>query len=388
MLKSFKLFATIFVFLTFFSCTKSNKIIENVNNSKINNKVLTAGDFLNNAHDTLDQRVNYCLYGIALSLREDLLNNTIISDLISIADTNDGEVNVYNFLDNHLALKDSFNHRLAIITGNNPENFNYKNYIVSHLEYDTIYQPYITIINMGTLNQDLEPYVCVGAQIDENFWPLDEDNILQFAKVDGVWNINTIGESAATGTSNPVFVVNNGLPSTGVDIDKIAIDVSQKTNSTTNYYQDEIKLNYAYEKSGRIDYKIYTAYFSLDQFNNYYLNVLSSKEKIKRNKVGKSIALSFNITPFADAITISSCNTELINLEYDWYASKKVAGIICLTSSNITENLKGKMKYKYNWYHFNPEAVGFDFPLHLPNNGSQYTQSNIKGYIKLSRIYK
>ncbi len=368
---------------TFFSCNKTDNLIDDIVNDSTNSKTLTVGDFLDNSSDTLDQRVNYCLYDIALALREDLLNNTILVDLINVADSNNGEVNLYDFFNDHTALKDSFKYRLAQITGNDPETFNYEDYIRVHLTYDTVYQPYITIVNMDTLNQNLTPYICVGAQINEDNWPGYEDNILKMTKVGGEWSISAIGETEATTSSHPVLVINNGLSESGVDLDKIAVDVSNKTNSTARYYQDEIQLNFAYEKSGKIDYRIYTAYYFHGY--TYELRALFSKKKINRCDIGKKIVLSFEVTPFSDAMKINNCNTTLINIEYDWYASKKLVGKICHPIGG-TQQFKSSIKYKKEWYHFKPTNIGFDFPQHLPQNGSQYVQSNQKGYIKLSRI--
>lgn len=79
-------------------------------------------------------------------------------------------------------------------------------------------------------------------------------------------------------------------------------------------------------------------------------------------------------------------NVDLATYEYDWYASKKIVGIVNpVGNTNLTKPWKSRRKF-FNEVYFADQIPGYPWFNELPSNFSTKTETTSNGQIKLWRI--
>jgi hypothetical protein len=349
----------------------------------------SANDFVSNARDSDDLRVNQCIYDIGVACRSILINATVAQHVVDQATTTSHhQIDLLNFLDSEGYL-DEFRYNLAIQTGNDPDEFDEEAYINQNLLYDTVYRAKIYPYNLATLDLDQSPWIVSSIQIDEDIFENNEDDFLVWRHVGETFSMDALDEEDANEATNPIFIVGNGQEfdegDSIVSIDLQEMDGSDlriPNGSFPKWRMITAVAAFDFEESGNAEYRIYTVEFSEDHPDG--AGTVFTRA-LPPSQIG--VPLTFNYTLTCDPNTnLDVCNSGFFAHEFDWGAIPKSSVNCC---RGVRVSLNHARKYNNDWYLRNPfniNQTGMNWTGLMPNHFSEFIQTDGRGAALLRRL--
>ncbi len=369
---------------TFSSCEKANlEEGKSEKSLKLEKKITNYGiaDFntratnqnlevlIQNSNDREDEKINSYLYYLMHSLKE-LTNYTKFNELIleSAKQNYFQTANLITVVNNNKEIGNIINEKLKDNTSNLDKKVESLQEIEEKLTYNngrTIekYTPVIYVPNLKNCDPTKNPLFAISVAVNSDSDESIEENIIAYY-YDENQNLHKtlLSESDIIKIKNPIFIIDNGAinlhkPSIiNTEISNTEISNTQKT-STYSFHSHEYRINHRYENSGKSEFCI-TAGIVLGPSDGRYILKKNGKLKewkeiasVDKNDIGKDLAHREQFCDRNKDDRYVFFNT----FERDWYSSSKSLGQG--GGNNGYVYLYGNMKYKSNWYSFDPENL-------------------------------
>jgi hypothetical protein len=379
-----------------FNSTNSNhKIIyylDKIPNNPITNAkgpVTDIKTLMSNPNDLDDQKINNYLYEISIAIKDLIKDpnfNHIIIDLAKKSEISSANLMLlesispyyFNYINAQLAKN---NLSLSIINNNLTHmpvapNSNYPSTLLIERYYPAIFVP-----NIKSLNENYQPIISPNIEVDSRNDPTLEDNIIAWYFQDSTSNNVTeiiISEQTVKVTANPIFLMDNStlekpsnnFNSTPMNLDR-SLGTPGSTNGTRSFSSREVSIEsplYRFESpfSGKSEYAISgqrkdiygRAHWEYDGDFQKTITTFSDNEFGTIKYVWSHHSGDYQ--PWANANTpnYDQIGKEYFfwnTFEYDWNRSGKNIGKV--THMDSTSYVYGNMKYRENWYSWEPSTV-------------------------------
>jgi len=366
-----KISCSLVLFLFILSCSKNDEIAQKVPvNQKssdiiygididlpLNNQNLL--DLLLNEEDKEDEKINFYLYYLSLSIEDLVKNSDFNREVIRLAKESPIQAaNLVTLTKSFPAYKTEINQKLS----SNGLTFDE---IVEGLTYSKgniyeKYEPCIFVPNISIADPAKQPIFSPNIEVDcSNNEAIEDYIVAWYYTLSGEKKEVMLGEEQSKQTTNPVFLLDNGEinpKSNNFKIFPPDDENLKSTLTTTAFHSHEYQANYRYETSGGKTEFTVVAYRIDPQGTVHWIYNSSGWKviaKIHKNDIG---ILLYKWTSHCNNYTPYNQNYVYWNTyERDWNRSEK--GLGSATANGTTIYLAGRRKYGYEWYSYDPAQL-------------------------------
>jgi hypothetical protein len=337
---------------------KSSDIIYGIDiNLPLNNQNLA--DLLLNEDDSEDEKINFYLYYLSLSIEDLVKSSNFNREVIRLAKESPIQAaNLVTLTKSFPAFKTEINQKLTSKGVTFDE-------IVAGLTYSKgnifeRYEPCIFVPNISIADPDKQPIFSPNIEVDcSNDEAIEDFIVAWYYMISGEKKEVMMGEEHCKLTTNPIFLLDNGEINPKSNIFEILPPDDENlksTQTTTSFHSHEYQANHRYETSGGKTEFTVVAYRIDPQGSVHWIyNSSGWKEiaKIHKNDIGK---LLYKWTSHCNNYTPYNQNYVYWNTyERDWNRSEKDLG--SATANGTTIYLAGRRKYGYEWYSYDPAQL-------------------------------
>lgn len=356
--------------LLMISCSKQDEIVQKeLSNLKNSNLVygidieLPQNDqdlyeLLLNPEDNEDEKINFYLYYLSLSIEDLVQNSDFNRVIIQMAEESpNATANLITLANSFPAYLEEMNsklHSFGITFEEIAEGLTYSN--------DSIferYAPCIFVPNIDIANAERQPLFSPNIEVDcSNDESIEDFIVAWYFTIEGEKIEVMLGEEHSLVTRNPIFLLDNGElnpKSNNFEILPPDDENLKSTQTTTAFHSYEYVANYRYEPGGKTEFTVVAYRITPQGTVHWIYNSAGWKEiaKIHEDDIGKTL---YNWTSHCNSYTPYDQNYVYWNTyERDWNRSNKDLG--SATGNGKTIHLAGKRKYHYEWYSHDPALL-------------------------------
>ena len=216
-------------------------------------------DLLLNEDDSEDEKINFYLYYLSLSIEELVKNSDFNREVIRLAkESSIQAANLVTLTKSFPAFKTEINQKLISKGVTFDE-------IVAGLTYsnskDNIferYEPCIFVPNISIADPDKQPIFSPNIEVDcSNDEAIEDFIVAWYYTLSGEKKELMLGEKHSKQTTNPIFLLDNGEinpKSNNFEILPPDDENLKSTQRTTAFHSHEYQVNHRYERWGKTDF--------------------------------------------------------------------------------------------------------------------------------------
>lgn len=315
-------------------------------------------DLLFNEDDSDDEKINFYLYYLSLSIEDLVKNSDFNREVIRLAKESPIQAaNLVTLTNTFPAYKAEIDQKLTSKGLAFDE-------IVAGLTYSKgnifeKYEPCIFVPNVGIAEPNKQPIFSPNIEVDcSNNEDIEDYIVAWYFTLSGEKREVMLGEEHSKQTTNPIFLLDNGeINPKSNNFEIFPPDENLKsTLTTTAFHSHEYQANHRYETSGgKTEFTVVAYRIDPQGTVHWIYNSSGWKEiaKIHKNDIGK---LLYKWTSHCNNYTPYNQNFVYWNTyERDWNRSEKYLG--SATANGTTIYLAGRRKHGYEWYSYDPAQL-------------------------------